>query len=794
MRVPTPTQLFSRTLGWWKTTTKGATAIDRSCNYGSLRQTAHSLGATWAAPRLSTIVASSLPKTLRHSSLGRVNALVSNGRRLQRYPSLSLTMLQQWCSPSMGAVAPIVGRALHASAPFAHLIRQLGSPHHQPVAVALAVARQHKYLRTLNKPMQNNVLLWIATAIVLYALTGTEANDHRVISWQEFYSLILSKGEVDRLVVDEANNSVTVHVPKDAVIEGYNDKHPTRSLPPFVVKIGSVKAFERAMEQASVDLGVNLQQDIAIKYSNSGDGEMGSTVLTMTLMVVLFMAGMMMVSRFMGPGGAAGKGRGGGSGGSQMNPFNQNNKTFTAIENPSVKFSDVAGLSEAKVELKEFVDYLVNPKRYMQLGASVPKGALLVGPPGTGKTLLAKAVAGEAKVRFYSVSGSDFVEMFVGVGPARVRSLFETARTNSPSIVYIDEIDAVAKARSSGNSIGANSERESTLNQLLVEMDGVADSAGVLVLASTNRAELLDKALLRPGRFDRHISCDIPTLQERKEIFKIHMKGLKLQRIDDDIVERVASLTPGLSGAQIASICNEAALHAARMAQPAITMDDLEYAVDRVVGGMERRSKVVSSAERRVVAHHEIGHALVAWLQHTTDPVLKVSIVPRGSGALGFTQSLPSDSHLYTTEQLIEKMAVLLGGRAAEQVMFNRVTTGAHDDLQRVTEIAYNMVTKFGMVSEVGLLVHDIPKSDEGKKKMSQTMMRKIDAEARKIVDQAYKRALDIVSAHRKELETLSAQLLESEMLTQKQIEEVLGPKQLPPSAQSEAAQALENE
>uniref|UniRef100_A0A669E3H1 SPG7 matrix AAA peptidase subunit, paraplegin n=1 Tax=Oreochromis niloticus TaxID=8128 RepID=A0A669E3H1_ORENI len=387
---------------------------------------------------------------------------------------------------------------------------------------------------------------------------------------------------------------------------------------------------------------------------------------------------------------------------------------FTIVDGKSgkgVSFKDVAGMHEAKLEVKEFVDYLKSPERYLQLGAKVPKGALLLGPPGCGKTLLAKAVATEAQVPFLAMAGSEFVEVIGGLGAARVRSLFKEARTRAPCIVYIDEIDAVGKKRSTNMSGFSNTEEEQTLNQLLVEMDGMGTTDHVIVLASTNRADILDNALMRPGRLDRHIFIDLPTLQERKEIFEQHLKILKLTQPANFYSLRLAELTPGFSGADIANICNEAALHAAREGYKSIDTFNFEYAVERVIAGSVKRSKILSKEEQRVIAFHESGHALVGWLLEHTEAVMKVSIAPRTNAALGFAQILPRDQYLFTKEQLFERMCMALGGRAAEAITFNKVTTGAQDDLRKVTRVAYSMVKQYGMCDSVGQV--SFPETEE---------------------------------------------------------------------------------
>merc|ERR1719502_1235520 len=399
---------------------------------------------------------------------------------------------------------------------------------------------------------------------------------------------------------------------------------------------------------------------------------------------------------------------GGGAGG-MGNIFKvgkSNAKKFAAggEKQSEITFKDVAGVDEAKVEVMEFVQFLKDPSKFEKLGAKIPKGALLCGPPGTGKTLLAKATAGEASVPFFSISGSDFIEMFVGVGPSRVRDLFSGARESAPCIIFIDEIDAVGRARGKGNQSGGNDERENTLNQLLVEMDGFKESNGVVVLAGTNRVDILDQALLRPGRFDRQVEVGKPEIKGRKEVFKVHLRNLTLSEDMDDVAKRLAALTPGMAGAEIANVCNEAALIAARDDEATVQLTHFQKAVERVIGGLEKKNRILSLSERTTVAYHEAGHAIAGWFLEHADPLLKVSIVPRGQAALGYAQYLPQEHALYSMEQLQDMMCMTLGGRVSEEIKFERITTGAQDDLQKVTRIAYQQVTNFGMNEKIGRL------------------------------------------------------------------------------------------
>ncbi|CEG44060.1 cell division protease ftsh [Plasmopara halstedii] len=446
-------------------------------------------------------------------------------------------------------------------------------------------------------------------------------------------------------------------------------------------------------------------------------------------------------------------------------------------EDIKISFKDVAGVDEAKKEIMEFVDFLRNQKRFTELGAKIPKGALLVGPPGTGKTLLAKATAGEASVPFFSISGSDFIEMFVGVGPSRVRDLFKEARANAPCIVFIDEIDAVARSRSKGNFSGGNDERENTLNQLLVEMDGFNSSEGVVVLAGTNRADILDKAILRPGRFDRQITVDVPDIKGRREIFKVHLKDLALDGNVDDFARRMAALTPGFAGAEIANICNEAAIVAARRNGLKITFKDFEQATDRVIGGLET-NRIMSPEEKKTVAYHEAGHAVAGWFLEHADPLLKVTIVPRGKGSLGYAQYLPKEVALHSREALIDMMCMALGGRASEFVNFDgRITTGASDDLRRVTQIAYSMVQLYGMNDRLGQLSFPKEEGAYPDKLYSDKTSEVIDDEVQKIVHNAYERTKQLLSEKQKQLHELAEELLHNETINHGDIVRVLGPR-----------------
>jgi AFG3 family protein len=536
----------------------------------------------------------------------------------------------------------------------------------------------------------------------------------------------------------------------------------------FRLQIGSIDSFERKLDEAQRALGRDVATDVPVQYV--AENTMASEA--MKIVPGLLLAAVMYAMLRMAAGAAGGAGGGGGMGG----VFQMGKSTAKKIKPEDVKinFSHVAGCDEAKKEIMEFVDFLKDSERFTKLGAKIPKGALLCGPPGTGKTLLAKAVAGEAGVPFYSISGSDFIEMFVGVGPSRVRDLFSEARANAPCIVFIDEIDAVGRQRGRGG-MGGNDERENTLNQLLVEMDGFETSTGVVVLAGTNRADVLDQALTRPGRFDRQITIDKPDLKGRQAIFKVHLDGIKLQDSVDDISGRLAGLTPGFAGADIANMCNEAAIVAARRSGETVSLDDFEKATDRIIGGLES-NKIMSKEERSIVAHHEAGHAVAGWFLEHADPLMKVTIIPRTSGALGFAQYLPKEVNLRTQDQIMDIVCMALAGRAAEEIFFGRVTTGASDDLRRVTEIVYSTIQLYGMNSRLGQL--SFPKDPNAMwedRPYSEKTAKAMDEEARTIVDAAYERTLNLLKAKKTELGKVANMLLEKETITHDDVVAMIG-------------------
>jgi len=469
-----------------------------------------------------------------------------------------------------------------------------------------------------------------------------------------------------------------------------------------------------------------------------------------------------------------GGGAGGGGGPGGIFSIGKSKATlFDKGTKVNITFADVAGLDEAKVEVMEIVDFLKNPKKYTNLGGKIPKGALLIGPPGTGKTLLAKAVAGEAQVPFFSLSGSDFVEMFVGVGASRVRDLFKQAREKAPCIIFIDEIDAIGRARGK-NAMMSNDERESTLNQMLVEMDGFGTDVGIIVLAATNRPDVLDSALLRPGRFDRQISIDKPDLKGREDIFKVHLKPIKISKTLD--IHKLAEQTPGFAGADIANVCNEAALIAARKNKEAVDMSDFQDAVDRVIGGLEKKNKIISPEEKKIIAFHEAGHAICGWYLEHAYPLLKVTIVPRGTAALGYAQYTPKEQYLYNIDQLTDQICMTLGGRASEEIFFNKISTGAQNDLQQITRIAYSMVTVYGMNDKVGNVSFYDPQQETAfTKPYSDETAKLIDNEVRKLIDEAYEKTKDLLTVKKAEVEKLANALLEREVLFQSDVEALIG-------------------
>lgn len=606
---------------------------------------------------------------------------------------------------------------------------------------------------------------WIQLALItVIALLGIEYLSSpfavQEITWQEMRKAFLDKGLVQKLVVLDGKK-VRVELHPEATP---NDGQPGNKRV-FMFTIGNVESFEKNLDEAQNELGIPPVDRIPVSYEESGGG-LGNILLAFGP-TLLFIGLIIWTQRSMG-------GRGGGAGG-MFNFGKSKAKKFNAESAVKVKFNDVAGLEEAKTEIMEFVSFLKQPEKFEKLGAKIPRGAILAGPPGTGKTLLAKATAGESGVPFFSVSGSEFVEMFVGVGPSRVRDLFAEGRKNAPCIIFIDEIDAIGRARQdSGRGFGGNDEREATLNQILTEMDGFNTREQVVVLAGTNRADILDKALMRPGRFDRHIYIDRPTMKGRQEIFQVYLKKIVTKEDVEHLVGRLATLTPGFSGADISNVVNEAALIAARENAEDVKMTHFERAIERVIGGLERKSLVLKPEEKKTVAYHEAGHAICGWFLEHADPLLKVSIIPRGQGALGYAQYLPQDAYLMNTNQLMDRMAMTMGGRVSEELHFPTVTTGASDDFKKVTQMARNMVTQWGMSDKVGP-IHFDNDPNRMQKPFAEATAQQIDQEVSKIVEQAYAKCRDLLTEKKEEVGLIAQELLKKEMLVRDDMVRILG-------------------
>tara|TARA_R110001592_G_scaffold140281_5_gene361184 strand:- start:831 stop:2879 length:2049 start_codon:yes stop_codon:yes gene_type:complete len=608
----------------------------------------------------------------------------------------------------------------------------------------------------------------------IYAIVGVALISLNLFNWQggnsvitpsEFETMVVN-GDVNEVVVVNRKMAKVYLNPEALENEPHNKKIKKPSLgmpatgPHYTFEIGSGDVFDADLKAWSKDY------DLKYKYTTEEDWFGG--ILSLLLPILIFVGIWFFIMKRMS-GGA------GGPGGQIFSIGKSKAQLFDKEKGTNVTFEDVAGLEGAKEEVQEIVDFLKKPQKYTDLGAKIPRGALLVGPPGTGKTLLARAVAGEAKVPFYSLSGSDFVEMFVGVGASRVRDLFKQAKDKAPSIIFIDEIDAIGRARGKGMAQGSNDERENTLNQLLTEMDGFGTNTGVIVLAATNRADVLDRALVRPGRFDRQIHVDLPEVHERKEIFKVHLKPLKT---DDSIdIDFLSKQTPGFSGADIANICNEAALIAARHNKKKVTKQDFLDAVDRVVGGLEKKNKLISDHEKKTIAFHEAGHAAVSWLVKYANPLVKVTIIPRGR-SLGAAWYLPEERQITTTEQLIDEMCAALGGRAAEEVMFGKISTGALSDLEKVTKQAYAMVSIYGLNDKIGNRSYydSSGQSDYSfSKPYSEKTSELIDQEVSNLIETSYKRTVEILKENKDKLILLAEKLIEKEVLFRDDLEEIFG-------------------
>ena len=588
------------------------------------------------------------------------------------------------------------------------------------------------------------------------------------------FSKMLQNGDVDKIVAYRNGELVMaeIYLKKDSLQKKseYADVRSKGSLnispsdsPQYLYTAATFESLQKILDAAQANLKNKKTMDVDDRLSI-----WSNWLVQGIIMVILFAVMWIFIMRRMS-GGA-----GGGPGGQIFNIGKSKATLFDKEAQVSVTFNDVAGLEEAKYEVMEIVDFLKNPKKYTNLGGKIPKGALLVGSPGTGKTLLAKAVAGEAHVPFFSLSGSDFVEMFVGVGASRVRDLFRQAKDKAPCIIFIDEIDAIGRARGKNNMIGGNDERENTLNQLLVEMDGFGTDSGIIILAATNRPDVLDSALLRPGRFDRQISIDKPDLNGREQIFKVHLAPVKTA--PDVDAKKLSAQTPGFAGAEIANVCNEAALIAARKDKEMVDMQDFQDAIDRVIGGLEKKNTLISPEEKRVVAYHEAGHAIAGWFLEHADPLVKVSIVPRGVAALGYAQYLPNERFLVSKEELFDDMVLSMGGRVAEDIVFGKITTGALSDLERITRLAYGMVKIYGMNDKVGnLSFYDPQGENQFNKPYSDTTAELIDSEVRNLVNVVYEKTTALINQHRDGLEKVASKLLEKEVLFQSDLEDLLG-------------------
>jgi AFG3 family protein len=626
------------------------------------------------------------------------------------------------------------------------------------------------------KPPRFN-FMWLYAVVILallvvpYILNGSGG---KAIEFEKEFVPMLKAGDVDRIVAYKSGDHAIaeVYIKKDSLRKSaYANLKEPRSLnmtsnnPQFYFTDASFDSMKQSILNAEKDMPDATKVPIQFEQRES---LLSNWLVQGIIMLILFAGLWLFIMRRMSGG------TGGGPGGQIFNIGKSKATLFDKEAQVNVTFNDVAGLQEAKEEVMEIVDFLKNPKKYTNLGGKIPKGALLVGSPGTGKTLMAKAVAGEAQVPFFSLSGSDFVEMFVGVGASRVRDLFKQAKDKAPCIIFIDEIDAIGRARGKNNIVGGNDERENTLNQLLVEMDGFGTDSGIIILAATNRPDVLDSALLRPGRFDRQISIDKPDLIGREQIFKVHLGPLKLA--DGVDAKKLSAQTPGFAGAEIANVCNEAALIAARRDKTAVDMQDFQDAIDRVIGGLEKKNKIISPEEKRIVAYHEAGHAISGWFLEHADPLVKVSIVPRGVAALGYAQYLPREQFLHTTEQLMDEMVVSMGGRVAEDIVFGRISTGALSDLERITKLAYAMVKIYGMNNKVGNVSFYDPQGEyQFNKPYSDTTAELIDEEVRKLIDSVYQRTKELLNEKRAGLELLAAKLLEKEVLFQQDLVELLG-------------------
>ncbi|HCR53651.1 MAG TPA: peptidase M41 [Cytophagales bacterium] len=619
---------------------------------------------------------------------------------------------------------------------------------------------------------KGNYQMWIILALVavILAVSYFNRSGDLIEIQSSTFEDIVQRRDAKNIVVIKNEDLVEITLKQEALqnsvyrteLENSSPFGVNPNGPHYKMRIGTIDQFANYYKEITEKIPKNDRIDL--KYEERSD--FTGMLLNWGFLFLLLFGFWMLMRRMTG---------GGGPGGQIFNIGKSKAALFDAENKVKITFEDVAGLEEAKEEIREIVEFLKNPSKFTKLGGKIPKGALLVGPPGTGKTLLAKAVAGEAAVPFFSLSGSDFVEMFVGVGAARVRDLFKQAKEKAPCIVFIDEIDAIGRSRGRGQMPGSNDERENTLNSLLVEMDGFATDSGVIILAATNRPDVLDTALLRPGRFDRQISIDKPDISGREQIFKVHLKPIKMAKEVDS--KKLAAQTPGFAGAEIANVCNEAALIAARRDKKEVDMQDFQDAIDRVIGGLERKTKIISPEEKLIVAYHEAGHAVAGWFLEHADPLVKVSIVPRGAAALGYAQYLPKEQFLYQTEQLLDEMCMTFGGRAAEELVFGKISTGALSDLERTTKMAYSIVTVYGMNKEIGnLSFYDSKQSEYNfQKPYSEATAEKIDQEVKKIITEAFDRTKNLLIKHRDHLEVIAKELLEKEILFQADLERLIG-------------------
>ncbi|HLW14246.1 MAG TPA: ATP-dependent zinc metalloprotease FtsH [Flavobacteriaceae bacterium] len=621
------------------------------------------------------------------------------------------------------------------------------------------------------KPKFNTYWIWAALIMLFIGINIFGGNKWTQPSktTQAEFEKYLAQGDVERIEIINKKKAEVYLTPeakeKEEHRENAGDKFiaPNPGDPSYQFEFGDLQNFENSINQIKEDKGLTTPVEWKTDTNVFGD------LLISFLPFIIIIAIWIFIMRRMSGGGA------GGAGGKIFNIGKSKAKLFDENTDIKTTFKDVAGLEGAKEEVEEIVEFLRNPGRYTALGGKIPKGALLVGPPGTGKTLLARAVAGEAKVPFYSLSGSDFVEMFVGVGASRVRDLFKQAKEKAPAIIFIDEIDAIGRARGKSNFSGSNDERENTLNQLLTEMDGFDTNSNVIVLAATNRADVLDKALMRAGRFDRQIYVDLPDIRERRAIFKVHVRPLKVNETVD--VDFLAKQTPGFSGADIANVCNEAALIAARKNKSAVEKQDFLDAVDRIVGGLEKKNKIITPEEKRTIAFHEAGHATVSWMLEHASPLVKVTIVPRGQ-SLGAAWYLPEERSLVHTDQLLDEMCATLAGRAAEQIIFGRISTGALNDLEKVTKQARAIVTVYGLNEKIGnITYYDSSGQSEYNftKPYSERTAESIDEEISIIIETQYQRAIQILEEHREELTALADELLEKEVIFKESLERIFG-------------------